>query len=86
MGPEFARCRGIVFVVVALGFLAMGIALTCTTISYTKTYPGIYVAYIGELLTSSRWHCSAHLLSLPHVLVKFIQGEMGIGRVRAERG
>ncbi|KAG0712124.1 Type 1 phosphatidylinositol 4,5-bisphosphate 4-phosphatase [Chionoecetes opilio] len=53
VGPEFARCRGIVFVVVALGFLGLGIALTCTTISYTKNYPGIYVAYIVAFLISA---------------------------------
>uniref|UniRef100_A0A0P4WDA8 Phosphatidylinositol-4,5-bisphosphate 4-phosphatase n=1 Tax=Scylla olivacea TaxID=85551 RepID=A0A0P4WDA8_SCYOL len=53
VGPEFARCRGIVFVVVALGFLGLGIALTCTTIGYTKNYPGIYVAYIVAFLISA---------------------------------
>ncbi|XP_053653291.2 type 2 phosphatidylinositol 4,5-bisphosphate 4-phosphatase isoform X3 [Cherax quadricarinatus] len=52
VGPEFARCRGIVFVVVALIFLGIGIALTVTTLQYTSNYPGIYVAYIVAFLIS----------------------------------
>nr|XP_027208701.1 type 2 phosphatidylinositol 4,5-bisphosphate 4-phosphatase-like [Penaeus vannamei] len=52
VGPEFARCRGIVFVVFALVFLGIGIALTVTTLSYTASYPGIYVAYIVAFLVS----------------------------------
>ncbi|KAK4291235.1 hypothetical protein Pmani_035921 [Petrolisthes manimaculis] len=50
VGPEFARCRSIVFLVPGLVCVCIGAALTITTLQYTQTYPGIYVAYIVAFL------------------------------------
>lgn len=52
VGPEYARCRGIVFIVIALVILIALIALIVTTVSYTARYPGIYVAYVGKYLVT----------------------------------
>lgn len=52
VGPEFARGRGFVFLMLAILSLVIGIAITVGTFKYTKDHGGIYVAYFGILLIS----------------------------------
>ncbi|XP_071565607.1 type 1 phosphatidylinositol 4,5-bisphosphate 4-phosphatase [Temnothorax nylanderi] len=50
VGPDFARGRGIVFIIVGIIALVIAIAVTVGTYKYVKTNGGIYVAYIGAFL------------------------------------
>ncbi|CAK9832425.1 Type 1 phosphatidylinositol 4,5-bisphosphate 4-phosphatase [Anthophora retusa] len=50
VGPDFARGRGIVFVILGIILLIIGIAVTVGTHTIVKTKGGIYVVYIGAFL------------------------------------
>lgn len=50
VGPDFARGRGIAFIIVGVIALVIAIAVTVGTHTYVKTSGGIYVAYVGAFL------------------------------------
>lgn len=50
VGPDFARGRGIAFIIVGIIALVIAIAVTVGTHTYVKTSGGIYVAYVGAFL------------------------------------
>lgn len=50
VGPDFARSRGIIYLVLAFLFLAIGIGVTIGTYQVVRTNGGIFVAYIGAFL------------------------------------
>lgn len=63
VGPDFARGRGIIFLVLGLISLCIGIGVTVGTYIYAKSYNGIYIAYVGAfiiallLLGRSTYYC-----------------------------
>lgn len=63
VGPDFARGRGIIFLILGLIFLSIGIGVTLGTYMYAKTHNGIFVAYVGAfiigvfLLARSLYYC-----------------------------
>jgi len=50
VGPDFARSRGIMFIIIAVLFLAVGIGVTVGTYQFARRNGGIYVAYVGAFL------------------------------------
>nr|CAD7404146.1 unnamed protein product [Timema cristinae] len=50
VGPDFARGRGILFLVVAFLLLIVGIGVTVGTFQLVRRNGGIYVAYVGAFL------------------------------------
>lgn len=48
VGPEFARSRGIIFVVLGIFLLLVGIGVTVGTYKMAESSGGIYVAYVGK--------------------------------------
>ncbi|XP_066992161.1 type 1 phosphatidylinositol 4,5-bisphosphate 4-phosphatase [Anabrus simplex] len=52
VGPDFARARGILFLVIGLVFLAVGIGVTVGTYELARKNGGIYVAYVGGFLVA----------------------------------
>lgn len=50
VGPDFARGRGIVFIIVGIVALVIAIAITVGTYKLVKSNGGIYVAYVGAFL------------------------------------
>lgn len=50
VGPDFARSRGILFLVLSFVFLAVGIGVTVGTYKLAAQNGGIYVAYVGAFL------------------------------------
>lgn len=47
VGPEFARTRGTVFMIVFFIFLAIGLGIVFGTKSYLSQYGGLYALYVG---------------------------------------
>lgn len=52
VGPDFARGRGILFLVLAIICLILGIVVTMVTYQYAREHGGIYVAYVGVFLVA----------------------------------
>ncbi|XP_046993420.1 type 1 phosphatidylinositol 4,5-bisphosphate 4-phosphatase isoform X2 [Schistocerca americana] len=52
VGPDFARARGIVFIIIGLVFLAVGIGVTVGTYQLVRKNGGIYVAYVGAFIVA----------------------------------
>ncbi|XP_076685754.1 type 1 phosphatidylinositol 4,5-bisphosphate 4-phosphatase isoform X1 [Andrena cerasifolii] len=50
VGPDFARGRGIAFIVVGIILLVCAIGVTVGTYTYVKNKGGIYVLYVGAFL------------------------------------
>lgn len=50
MGPQFARTRGILSLVVALVFLAITLGVALGTYQYAFEKKGIYVVYAGGFI------------------------------------
>lgn len=59
VGPEFARSRGILLLVISLIFLGIGIAVTMCTYKIARHSGGIYVIYVGAFLASVILLCRA---------------------------
>jgi len=52
VGPEFARTRAIIFLLFGLIVLAIGIGITCGTLSIAHAKGGMYVVYVGAFLVA----------------------------------
>ncbi|KAK6632709.1 hypothetical protein RUM43_013479 [Polyplax serrata] len=52
VGPDFARGRGISFIIIGIILLLLGIGVTVGTYKMAKSSGGIYIAYIGVFLLS----------------------------------
>jgi len=50
VGPEFARKRGLIFLVLTLVFIAVGVGVTVGTYQIAITKGGMYVVYVGAFL------------------------------------
>ncbi|XP_017793909.1 PREDICTED: type 1 phosphatidylinositol 4,5-bisphosphate 4-phosphatase isoform X2 [Habropoda laboriosa] len=50
VGPDFARGRGIVFIILGIIALIIAIGVTVGTHTHAKTSGGLYVAYVGAFL------------------------------------
>ncbi|KAK2706849.1 type I phosphatidylinositol 4,5-bisphosphate 4-phosphatase-B-like [Artemia franciscana] len=50
VGREFAKSRGIIFLILTATFLAIGIGVTAGTYTYASTHGGIYGVYVGLFL------------------------------------
>lgn len=63
VGPDFARGRGIIFLVLGIVFLSIGIGVTVGTYWFASTHSTIFVAYVGAfiiaifLLARSIYYC-----------------------------
>jgi len=52
VGPEFARTRAIIFVILGLIVLSIGIGITCGTYTMAYEKAGMYVVYVGAFLVA----------------------------------
>ncbi|XP_014208417.1 type 1 phosphatidylinositol 4,5-bisphosphate 4-phosphatase [Copidosoma floridanum] len=50
VGPDFARGRGILFIILGVVSLILGIAVTVGTYTIVHSNGGIYIAYVGAFL------------------------------------
>lgn len=50
VGPDFARGRGITFIIVGIIILIIAIGITVGTHAYAKSKGGIYIAYVGAFI------------------------------------
>ncbi|XP_044737652.1 type 2 phosphatidylinositol 4,5-bisphosphate 4-phosphatase [Chrysoperla carnea] len=50
VGPDFARARGFLFLIIGIVFLGIGVGVTVGTYALVKGHGGIYVAYVGAFL------------------------------------
>ncbi|XP_060519281.1 type 2 phosphatidylinositol 4,5-bisphosphate 4-phosphatase [Cylas formicarius] len=50
VGPDYARGRGNIFLILALIALSVFIGVTAGTYAYARTHSGVYVAYVGALI------------------------------------
>lgn len=50
VGPDFARARGFLFLIIGFVFLAIGIGVTVGTYALVEGHGGIYIAYVGAFL------------------------------------
>ncbi|XP_065160260.1 type II phosphatidylinositol 4,5-bisphosphate 4-phosphatase [Atheta coriaria] len=50
VGPDYARGRGNIFLIMSLIFLSIGIGITAGTISYARSHNGVYVVYVASFL------------------------------------
>lgn len=50
MGPDYARGRGNIFLVISLVILAVGIGVTAGTYTMATTHSGIYAVYVGAFV------------------------------------
>ncbi|XP_011691534.1 PREDICTED: type 1 phosphatidylinositol 4,5-bisphosphate 4-phosphatase [Wasmannia auropunctata] len=74
VGPDFARGRGIVFIIVGLIALVIATAITVGTYKYVKVNGGIYVAYVGAFLLAIL--CLARSLYYCTMKISLIEGPM----------
>jgi phosphatidylinositol-4,5-bisphosphate 4-phosphatase len=52
VGPDFARSRGILFLVLAFLFLLVGVGVTVGTYRVAEKKGGLFVAYVGAFLVA----------------------------------
>lgn len=52
VGPDYARGRGNIFLILALIFLIIAIGVTAGTYAYASRRNEIYVAYVGTFIVS----------------------------------
>nr|CAI5819811.1 unnamed protein product [Callosobruchus analis] len=50
VGPDYARGRGNIFMVLALIFLMLGISVSAATYAFARSHAGMYVLYVGAFL------------------------------------
>jgi phosphatidylinositol-4,5-bisphosphate 4-phosphatase len=70
VGPDFARSRGILFLVLAFLFLLIGVGVTVGTYSVAAKKGGLFVAYVGAFLVAliflarSIYYCSMKISTI----------------------
>jgi len=70
VGPDFARSRGILFLVLAFLFLLIGVGVTVGTYQVAEKKGGLFVAYVGAFLVAlfflarSIYYCSMKISSI----------------------
>jgi len=70
VGPDFARSRGILFLVLAFLFLLIGVGVTVGTYSVAEKKGGLFVAYVGAFLVAlfflarSIYYCSMKISNI----------------------
>jgi len=52
VGPEFARKRGLIFLILSLVFLIIGVGVTVGTYQIAASKGGMYVVYVGAFLVA----------------------------------
>ncbi|XP_018905403.1 type II phosphatidylinositol 4,5-bisphosphate 4-phosphatase isoform X2 [Bemisia tabaci] len=50
VGPDFAKNRGTLFLIVGFIFLLLGIGVTFGTYQYAKGHGGVYITYVGAFI------------------------------------
>lgn len=50
VGPDYARGKGNLFLIMALLFFIIGIGVTVGTYVYARTHNGIYAFYVGAFI------------------------------------